>query len=313
MIGEFDLIERIRARAAAGTGVVLGIGDDAAVLEPTPGMQLVVTTDNLVEGRHFDARAGTRDIGHQALAVNLSDLAAMGAVPRWCLLALTLPEGDPQWLDGFLDGFLTLAGECDCALVGGNLACGPLNIAVTAMGEVDQQRFTTRTGARPGDRIVVTGTLGDAACALATHADSGTDLCRRLLRPQPRIAAGLELARQAHAMIDISDGLMADLSHLLGHLLGHGAGARLDLGRLPASPALARALPDPDRRWKMQLKGGSDYELLACLPGDATIPNFIGDVPVHEIGVITDTGRIECTRPDGDVFEFDAGGWDHFA
>ncbi len=308
MNGEFDLIARIRARAGSGPGVVLGIGDDAAVLQPDPEMQLVVTTDNLVEGRHFDARAGASDIGHLALAVNLSDLAAMGANPRWCLLALTLPEGDPVWLEGFLDGFLELAAEHHCALVGGNLARGTLNIAVTLIGQVRHQQFITRSGARPGDRIIVTGTLGDAAAALDSDAPADSFLAQRLRRPQPRLTAGQELASMAHTMIDISDGLSADLQHLLGP----GLGARLELEHLPASDTLVRILPDQERRWKMQLKRGSDYELLACLPAQASLPPRIGDTAIHEIGVITESGRIECIRPDGNLFEFQSGGWDHF-
>ncbi len=210
---EFDLIAEIEARTPVGSGVLLGIGDDAAVLQPSPGMQLVATTDNLVAGRHFvdsgDNRATPEEIGHLALAVNLSDLAAMGATPRWCLMTLTLPEADPAWLRNFLDGFLPLAAEHDCALVGGNIARGPLNIGVTALGEVQAGRFATRTGAQPGQRIVVTGTLGDAAAGLKLARPVGDSLRERLLQPTPRIAAGRELTGIAEAVFDISDGLLA--------------------------------------------------------------------------------------------------------
>lgn len=320
-MNEFDLIAMIRARAPGGAGVVLGIGDDAAVLQPIPGMQLVAATDNLVAGRHFlehgDQRASPGEIGHLALAVNLSDLAAMGATPRWCLLTLTLPEADEQWLGDFLDGFLALAAEHECALVGGNVARGPLDIAVTALGEVAADCFATRRGARPGDRIVVTGTPGDAAGALATRAPAtrapatrapaGSVLRQRLLKPTPRIAAGLELAARAHALIDISDGLLADLAHLLDG----GLGARIEIARLPTSGALAEAVPDPVERAELQLSGGSDYELMAAVGPDEVLPEIAG-VPITEIGRVTDTGRVDCIDRDGRAFTPGRTGWDHF-
>jgi thiamine-monophosphate kinase len=310
-MNEFDLIAEIRRRSRAGRGVRLGIGDDAAVLDPDRGRRLVATTDTLVAGRHFIAdgasAAGAFEVGHLALAVNLSDLAAMGAAPRWSLAALTLPEGDPDWLGAFLDGYLALAERHDCALVGGNLARGPLNIAVTALGEVVDDRFATRSGARPGDRIVVTGTLGDAAAALAAGAGSGHPLRARLLTPEPRVAAGAELAGLARAMIDVSDGLLADLSHLLDD-----AGAEIRTDKLPSSRALRAEVPDAARRHAMQLAGGSDYELLAVLPGDRPVPAEAGGVPVSEIGRITDGGDIRCIDADGNPVRTDTDGWDHF-
>jgi len=313
-MNEFDLIAEIsaeiKARATDGSGVVLGIGDDAAVIQPSPGMQLVATTDNLVAGRHFvdagDNRATPEEIGHLALAVNLSDLAAMGATPRWCLLTLTLPEADPDWLGRFLDGFLGLAGEHDCALVGGNIARGPLNIGVTALGEVPAGRYATRDGAAVGQRIVVTGTLGDAAAGLKLERPAGDPLRERLLKPLPRIAAGLELAGMAEAMIDVSDGLLADLVHMVGAL-----GAEIQCDRLPTSTALAEAVPDAHERWPLQFSGG-DYELLALVPKDADLPASFGGVRLTEIGRITDAGQIECLDADGTVFEADRIGWDHF-
>lgn len=310
-MNEFDLIERIRCRIGDGSGVVLGIGDDAAVLQPSAGMQLVASTDSLVAGRHFidsgPARARPEEIGHLALAVNLSDLAAMGALPRWCLLALTLPEADQSWLDGFLDGFLALATTHEVSLVGGNLARGPLNIGVTVLGEVEAGRAVTRGGAQPGDRIVVTGTLGDAAAALAAGCRPGHPLRARLLQPVPRIAAGRALAASARAMIDISDGLAADLAHLLG---SHGA--RLETARLPASPALIEAVPDREQRAGLQLAGGGDYELLALVPPGTNLPPAAGDVTLSEIGQVTTSGRIELMTADGRVSPAGAAGWDHF-
>jgi len=310
-MNEFDLIAMIQSRAPRGTGVVAGIGDDAAVLQPSTGMHLIATTDNLVAGRHFIDSGATRaqadEIGHLALAVNLSDLAAMGAVPRWCLLSLTLPQADDAWLDGFLDGFLALAGSYDTALVGGNLARGALNIGVTALGEVESGRAMTRQGAHAGDRIVVTGMLGDAAAALADDVSETDYFRRRLLRPEPRIAAGRVLAVRARAMIDVSDGLLADL----GHLLSPGLGARLELEQLPASPALARAAPDRRRRAALQCAGG-DYELLATLPPESEVPNAVGETPICEIGKITETGRTELVFADGTRLAPNPAGWDHF-
>src|SRR6056297_645932 len=309
-MNEFDLIAEIKARAPAGSGIVLGIDDDAAVLQPSPGTQLVATTDNLVAGRHFvdtgNNRATPEEIGHLALAVNLSDLAAMGATPRWCLLTLTLPEADSNWLDGFLGAFLALAVEHDCALVGGNITRGPLNIGVTALGEVPAGKFATRSGARPGQRIVVTGTLGDAAAGLKLERPPGDPLRERLLKPVPRIAAGLELAEIAETMIDISDGLLADLAHLTGDL-----GAEIHCSRLPTSSALAEAFPDDRERWSLQFAGG-DYELLALVPEGADVPAAVGGIELTEIGRITESGRIECVDRDGKRFETGESGWDHF-
>lgn len=309
-MNEFDLVAEIKARAPVGSGVVLGIDDDAAVLQPEHGMQLVATTDNLVGGRHFvdagDDRATPEEIGHLALAVNLSDLAAMGATPRWCLVTLTLPEADPAWLRAFLDGFLPLAAEHDCALVGGNIARGPLNIGVTALGEVPAAGFATRRGARPGQRIVLTGTLGDAAAGLKLERPAGDPLRERLLKPAPRIAAGRELAGIANSMIDISDGLLADLAHLTGEL-----GAEIRCDRLPTSSALAEAVPDPRERWPLQFSGG-DYELLALVAEESKLPASAGGVELTEIGRITASDRIECRDAGGNVVEAAGSGWDHF-
>ncbi|MDT8408362.1 MAG: thiamine-phosphate kinase [Wenzhouxiangellaceae bacterium] len=313
-MSEFDLIAEIKARAPAGSGVVLGIDDDAAVLQPAPGMQLVATTDNLVAGRHFvdsgNNRATPEEIGHLALAVNLSDLAAMGALPRWCLLTLTLPEADMVWLGGFLDGFLALAAEHDCTLVGGNMARGPLNIGVTALGEVPDSRFVTRCGARPGDRIFVSGTLGDAAAALKLDARPSHPLRRRLLRPQPRVQVGQQLAALARAMIDISDGLLADLAHLTGDPNDR-LGAEIDCERLPASAALKLALPEARQRWPLQFAGG-DYELLVLLPEAAAAPASVAGIGLTEIGRITESGRLQCLDADGRIVENTGSGWDHF-
>ncbi|MBY6203974.1 thiamine-phosphate kinase [Halomonas denitrificans] len=313
-MNEFDLIERIRRRAARSSGhdddgIVLGIGDDAAVLQPGRGMQLVATVDQLVDGRHFDGRATAADVGHLAAAANLSDLAAMGAAPRWLLLALTLPEADADWLDGFLDGFLGLAGRFGAELAGGNLTRGPLNVSVTAIGEIPAGQFARRTGARPGDRILVTGWPGDAAAALALDCPRSHPLCDRLFNPTPRVEHGRKLAGVARGMIDVSDGLAADLGHLLGDALG----AEIEVDRLPASGALLEAVPEPARRVALQLGGGGDYELIAVVPEHAGIPEAIDGVPVTAIGTVTRDSGLRCIDADGRDVTPSLRGWDHFS
>jgi thiamine-monophosphate kinase len=307
-MSEFDLIDRIRARVAKRRDVLLGIGDDAAVVQPTRGMQLVATTDQLVEGRHFDGRARPADLGHLALAANLSDLAAMGATPRWLLLALTLPEADTDWLDEFLDGFLALAETHACGLIGGNMTRGPLNIAITALGEIPAGQFARRTGAQTGDRVVVTGWPGDAAAALALDLPREDPLTERLLRPTPRIAAGQKLAGLARGLIDISDGLLADLGHALGPL-----GADLECEALPASSALRAAVPDPAQRIALQLGGGGDYELLAIVPPHANLPDALNGAPLTIIGTVTEAGPIRCLDAQETDHASGLDGWDHFA
>ena len=311
---EFDLIERIRARAATDASVLVGIGDDAAVVQPGTGRMLVASTDSLVPDRHFLSDWPPDEIGHLALAVNLSDLAAMGATPRWSLLALTLPRGDAVWLDGFLDGFLALAERYDLVLVGGNLARGPLNIGVQVLGEIDASNIGRRSGSQTGDLIAVTGTLGDAAAALLLGDEASAELQRQLRRPEPRIRAGSALAPFVHGMIDVSDGLLADLTHLLspGQL-----GAEIDLASLPASPALKAASSDAEWRWQRQLNGGSDYELLMTLPPenlDAIEQPFraVG-CPLTVIGRVGRPGSgLKTIGPNGEKVETDHGGWDHF-
>jgi len=254
--GEFDLIARIRARVRDRGDVVVGIGDDAAILQPPPGQQLAVTTDTLNVGVHFFAETRAQDLGWKALAVNLSDLAAMGAEPAWCTLSLSLPESDPAWLDGFLEGFLDLAGEHRIALVGGDTTRGPLSIAVTAIGVVDAGRALRRAGACVDDDVWVSGTLGDAAAALAQWPTPRDALRRRLERPQPRVALGRSLLGLAHAAADVSDGLLADLGHICQ---ASGVGAEIWLPSLPASDALLALEADERTHW--QASGGDDYEL----------------------------------------------------
>ncbi|HEY0914657.1 MAG TPA: thiamine-phosphate kinase [Solimonas sp.] len=309
---EFSLIRRhFAGLTPARPDVVLGIGDDAALLRPSPGMQLVVTSDTLVAGRHFPECTAAADIGWKALAVNLSDLAAMGAEPRWFTLALTLPDADPQWLEGFAAGLRELAQPSGIALVGGDTTRGPLSITITAMGEVPPGQALRRDGARPGDRICVTGTLGDAALALRRLEQPGlpAQLRQRLDRPTPRMAAGLALRGLATAALDISDGLAGDLGHILA---ASGVGAEIDLGALPGS-AHFNGLAPADGRAELMLRGGDDYELCVCLPPEAVEEAQQRlDVPLTEIGRITAEPGLRGLDASGSLQPQQACGYRHF-
>jgi len=314
---EFDLIERIKARATSRPDVVLGIGDDAALLQVPEGHVLVVSTDTLVAGVHFPADTAPQDIGWKALAVNLSDLAAMAATPAWASLALTLPEGDADWLDGFLDGFCELADEHQVALIGGDTTRGPLSITITVHGLVPAGMALRRDGAGFNDDIWVTGTLGDAGGALSQWRGKGlmsAKLRYRLDRPTPRIAAGIALRELANAGIDISDGLVADLGHVLRR---SGVGAELDLGRLPCSRTLADHFSNEAERWRLQLGAGDDYELcFTAAPANAlAIEQAMAacDTAATVIGRITREPGLRLRTPEGESFEPGSGGYQHFA
>jgi thiamine-monophosphate kinase len=266
-LSEFDLIAQFFTRPPRSANVALGIGDDAALLVPRPGCELVVSTDMLVEGRHFFPGADARCLGHKTLAVNLSDLAAMGATPRQALLALALPASDPAWLAAFADGFFALADAHDVDLVGGDTTRGPLNLCVTVIGEVPAGTALLRSAARPGDDVYVSGEIGAAALAVAAIggrialAPAELDACRdRLDSPTPRVELGNALRGIAAAAIDLSDGLTGDLGHI-GERSGRGA--RIDLARLPAAATVATLLRGPHRDLALAclLAGGDDYEL----------------------------------------------------
>ena len=329
-MAEFDLIERIRARAIARDGVLLGIGDDAALLQVPAGHELAVTADTLNAGVHFPADAAPADIGWKALAVNLSDLASMGARPAWCTLSLSLPGDDTAWLDAFLDGFLELADAHAVALVGGDTTRGPLSIAVTAMGWVEAGAALRRDGARPGDDVWVTGTLGDAAAALVlggyvpipldgvampvVEAGNAAALRARLARPAPRVAVGRALAGLAHACVDVSDGLLADLGHICRR---SGVGAEIELARLPASPALRAAYADDELRAALQAAGGDDYEL--CFSASTAAREAVARALEQagttgtRIGRITDGDGVRALAADGSPWRPFRGGYVHFA
>ena len=317
MAGEFALIDRIAARIVARDDVVLGIGDDAALLQPPAGMQLVVAMDTLNTGIHFPHDTAPADIGWKALAVNLSDLAAMGATPAWCTLSLSLPEPDAAWVDAFLDGFEVLARQHAVALVGGDTTRGPLSVCVTVFGCVAPGRALRRDGARVGDDVWISGTPGDAAAALAQWSAGGTRdpvLRDRLDRPMPRVALGLRLSGLANAAIDISDGLLADLAHVCR---ASDVRAEVDIDALPVSDALRAAAPEPDARRALQASGGDDYEL--CFTAQVAHRDAIAaaaldaGVPVSRIGHIVEGRGVVATTVDGTPWAPARAGWDHFA
>lgn len=313
---EFDLIERIRRRVHSRDDVVLGIGDDAALLKVPAGQLLVVAMDTLNAGVHFPDDTAAADVGWKSLAVNLSDLAAMGAEPAWCTLSLSLPDGDTRWVDGFLDGFLELADAHDVALVGGDTTRGPLSISVTVHGFVAPGRALRRDAARVDDDVWVSGTPGDAAGALVQWREGTVRdafLRSRLDRPTPRLTLGAALADVANACIDISDGLLADLAHACR---ASKVGARIELDRLPMSDTL-RAAFDEAHRHALQATGGDDYEL--CFTAS---PDLRDEIERIARGTGTPVTRIGCIEAGEGVRAFDArgrlwqpgrAGYQHFA
>lgn len=318
-LSEFDLIDRYFKNALSdGVEVRCGIGDDAAIVSVPQGMELAVSMDTLVEGVHFSETTTPTDIGHKALAVNLSDMAAMGAEPRWITLSLTLPQDDPSaWLEGFMSGFSALAGKYSLALIGGDLSHGPLSITIQIHGWLPVGAAIYRSGARPGDNIYVSGTLGDAGLALGVldrrfpidrkyHAE----IFRRLHRPSPRVELGMALRGLATSAIDISDGLQADLGHILD---ASRAGARLDPGLLPLSEAL-RQLP-LEQAWEIALTAGDDYELCFALPAavpETEIKRLSAITPVHGIGQVTAEPGMHWLRADGSTYVPAGTGYKHF-
>jgi thiamine-monophosphate kinase len=304
VLSEFDLIRRYFERPASlAQGVALGVGDDAALLRPSGGMELAVSTDMLLEGRHFRAGADPRKLGHKALAVNLSDLAAMGAAPRWATLALALPSVDEAWLDAFAQGFYALAARYGVALVGGDTTRGPLTMCVTIFGEVPPGLALFRAGAVPGDDVWVSGELGGAALALAQPSNAAA--AARLDEPEPRVELGERLRGIANAAIDVSDGFAQDLGHILER---SGVGAVVEAARLPAFPGAD--LPQV-------LSGGDDYELAFTARQERR-----ADIEAlsQELGLaLTRVGSILSGAPRLQVLDADrrplavGRGFDHFA
>lgn len=313
-ISEFEIIRRyFQDRALAGEDVIVGIGDDGAILRPPRGVDLVVAVDTLVAEVHFGREVSAEDLGYKALAVNLSDLAAMGAEPAWTSLALTIPAVDENWLEGFSRGFLKLASRYGVKLIGGDLTRGPLAITVGIYGLVPRGAGLRRIGARPGDWIYVTGTLGDAALGLSILQGRSeaarayrNELYARLHRPVPRVTEGMALRGQASSAIDLSDGLVADLEHLLQ---ASRVGATIDLDHLPLSPAL-QAVDDPVARLELALCGGDDYELCFTLPPHRTALPV--SVSARCIGRIEEQLGLRLLGPEGAPYVPRGTGYRHF-
>jgi thiamine-monophosphate kinase len=319
-MGEFELIERFFKRAARQADV--GIGDDCAIWTPSPGHQLAISADMLVEGRHFLSTVNPGDLGHKALAVNLSDLAACGATPRAFLLSLSLPRVDEDWLSGFSEGLFALADVQGCELIGGDTTQGPLNVSITVMGEVPAHQAILRSGAQAGDDVYVSGHLGDARLAL--EAFRGTislpqsvfELARsRMERPQPRTALGVSLRGVASAMADISDGLLGDLGHILNASC---VGAEIDSAAIQNLMLTRDAWACPhDLLHRCVLSGGDDYELVfTCHPDNKQRLLALSEAcgtPVTRIGRITADPRLLLLSEDGGVLPNTFRSFDHFA
>jgi thiamine-monophosphate kinase len=319
MLSEFDLIARYFTRPLRhDSRAALGIGDDCALLTPAPGTQLAISSDMLVEGRHFFPNANPAKLGHKCLAVNLSDLAAMGAKPVAFTLALSLPEAKPEWLAAFSEGLFKLADAHGCELIGGDTTKGPLNICITVFGELPSGQALRRDTARAGDDVWISGTLGDARLALAgcrqeimldTAAIEAAAV--RLDEPIPRVALGIALRGVAHAAIDISDGLIGDLGHVLQR---SGVGATVNVDALPAGPTLERR--SQDMRHRFALAGGDDYEL--CFTAPVSKRDAVAAAARAAATAVTRVGSIEAaaglrlTDAGGAPLDLQLSSFDHF-
>lgn len=321
---EFDIIRRYFTLDDSRQDIVLGVGDDCALLSPPAGKLLATTVDTLVAGVHFPLNTSAADIACKAIAVNLSDLAAMAAEPAWLTLALTLPDVDESWLEDFSRAFQQTAQHYGVQLIGGDTTRGPLSITVQATGYVSADRVMRRDAAKPGDNIYLTGTIGDAALALRMHqtdllksenSDDAEYLLSRLNRPEPRVDFAQAVSAYARCAIDVSDGLLADLGHIIS--ASH-CGARLELETLPLSDAFLSVYANnaEDVDLLNVLSGGDDYEL--CL---SINPDFEFEVqklaetfnlPLTRIGQITDSGVIECIDQQGSSVSFTTTGYQHF-
>ncbi len=316
---EFDLIRRYFQAEPRRPDVLLGIGDDVAVLQSPMDARLVVTTDTMVAGVHFPPETPPDDLGYKALAVNLSDLAAAGAEPAWITLALTLPQVDEPWIASFCTGLRDLLEISGAELVGGDTTRGPLSVTIQALGLVPPSQDLRRSAAIVGDQIFVTGTVGDAALGLSVLAGRASlpedqrEYCiRRLNRPEPRTRAGIGLRGLAHAAIDVSDGILADLGHVLE---ASGVGATVRLPDPPLSPAVAARL-EATGDWDEVLSGGDDYELLFTAPVSArrAIESLFArlDCRVTCVGSVESTPGVRLLRADGSQHLARRAGYDHF-
>lgn len=317
-MGEFDLIERFFKRPVQRAA--LGVGDDCALLQPAPGMQLAVSSDMLVEGRHFLSTVDPRALGHKALAVNLSDLAACGAKPLAFTLALALPAADAAWLAPFSQGLLALADAHGCELVGGDTTRGPLNICITVFGEVPRGLALLRSGAQAGDDIYVSGTVGDARLALevfrghlAMPQEVFTQARARMEQPTPRVALGQALRGVATAAVDVSDGLLGDLGHVLK---ASSLGARIEAPAALRLMGCADAPLSPAQRLEFALAGGDDYELVFTAPPSARgrVKGAVAQaqVQVTRIGSTTAAPGVQVVDAQGQPLDQRFGSFDHF-
>lgn len=318
-LSEFDLIERyFRGCGARRADVRVGVGDDAAILECPAGAELVAAVDSLVDGVHFPHGSSPASIGHRALAVNLSDLAAMGARPAWALLALTLPRAEESWLSEFAAGMAALARDHEVALVGGDTTSGPLCVTVTVLGHVQRSSALLRSGGQPGDAVFVSGTPGDAAAGLAIEQgklaaddEMAAYLRDRFLYPAPRLALGECLPRYANACIDVSDGLLGDASKLAR---ASGCGVEISYRDLPVSQALVRAVGE-ERARELALTGGDDYELCFSVR-PVHVARLLAELPPERwgytrIGTLREMPGADVLR-DGTVMSLSHSGYDHF-
>lgn len=315
---EFALIRRFFDRPIEDESIRLGIGDDAALVGPEPGRELVCAVDTIVAGTHYPQDLPPFDVGYRSVAINLSDIAAMGARPRWMTLALTIPNADTGWLSLFAEGLFTAASEANVSLIGGDTTRGETTvISIQLMGDVDPEKAIRRSGARPGDGIFVTGTPGDAAAGLSLLT-GGSDqtgeseyLIGRFVRPTARVEFAASIASIASAAIDLSDGLYADLQKLL---LSSKAGATLDVSRLPLSAEILAKF-DYDDAVNFALGGGDDYELCfaASQCDDSEIDTLAkqNHLQVTRIGKVVAGDGIACRR-DGETFKYTDPGYRHF-
>lgn len=319
MPSEFDIIRQYFVREHARDDVVLGIGDDAAILSIPNGQQLVQSVDTLVSGIHFPIETSPHDIAYKALAVNLSDMAAMGAEPAWFTLALTLPEDDEDWLKAFSESLFTLANKYNVQLVGGDTTNGPLCISITINGFVPEGKALTRNKAKVSDKVYVSGTLGDAALALAAwqgdcllREESKTYLNQRLNRPQPQVELGLRLRNYASACIDISDGLISDLKHITEN---SNVAAKITFENIPLSNDFKLNITDTALLLPLVLAGGDDYELCFTIP-KAKQSEF--DKMIKEKNIqVTCIGEIEAGQGvrcllNGKEIDIQGSGYEHF-
>ena len=315
---EFELIRQYFTRTLTDADVRIGVGDDGAVLRPAAGRDLITVVDTLMEGVHYPANLSARDIAWRAVAVNLSDIAAMAGRPRWMTLALTLKDADREWLEGFSAGLFAAANEHNVSLVGGDTTRGgQVVVSIQITGDADPDRILTRSGANVGDRIYVSGTLGDAAAGLellqagTVSSDAAKKLVERFCRPSARVSLAQAIVPLASAAIDVSDGLYADTFKLLQ---ASGAGGRIEVDALPVSAAL-QAEFDPERARQFVLGGGDDYELCFTLPAAKEFE--LSEIALQQkvsltcIGTVTEGGGLACTE-NGAPVEYRDSGYLHF-